>query len=60
MKILDLAFKGKVTLPLEKEQNFLKDFEDLLVKHEAYFDGIIRSYEFDECEIVEEIEEVRS
>ena len=56
MKILDLAFKGKVTLPLEKEQNF----EDLLVKHEAYFDGTIRSYEFDECEIVEEIEEVRS
>ena len=60
MKILDLAFKVKVTLPLENEQNFLKDFEDLLVKHEAYFDGTIRSYEFDECEIVEEIEEVRS
>lgn len=60
MKILDLAFKGKVTLSSEKEQDFLKDFEDLLVKHEAYFDGTIRSYEFDECEIVEEIEEVRS
>ena len=38
MKILDLAFKGKVTLPLEKEQDFLKDFEDLLAKHDAYFD----------------------
>ena len=58
MKILDLAFKGKVTLPLEKEQDFLKDFEDLLAKHDAYFDGTIRSY--DDCEIIEEIEEVRS
>ena len=49
MKILDLAFKGKV-----------KDFEDLLAKLDAYFDGTIRSYEFDDCEIIEEIEEVRS
>ena len=60
MKILDLAFKGKVNLPLEKEQDLLKDFEDLLAKHDAYFDGTIRSYEFDHCEIIEEIEEVRS
>ena len=60
MKILDLAFKGKVTLSSEKEQDFLKDFEDLLAKHDACFDGTIRSYEFDDCEIIEEIEEVRS
>lgn len=60
MKILDLVFKGKVTISLEKEKDFLKDFEDLLVKHDGYFDGTIKSYEFDECEIVEEVEEVRS
>ena len=60
MKILDLAFKGKVTLSSETEQDFLKDFEDLLAKHDAYFDGTIRAYEFDDCEIIEEIEEVRS
>lgn len=60
MKILDLVFKGKITIALEEEKDFLKDFEDLLVKHNAQFNGTIRSYEFDECEIIEEVEEVRS
>lgn len=60
MKILDLVFKGKITISLEKEKDFLKDFEDLLIKHDAYFDGTVKSYEFDECEIIEEVEEVRN
>ena len=51
--MVDVTINGVISFPkLSKE--FEKDFNDLLEKHSAYFQGSIRSYEFDEAEIFDE------
>lgn len=48
----DLVFKGKVSISDDKEQAFLEDFQHLLTSYKAIFTGNVRSYGFEEAEII--------
>ncbi len=52
----DLIFKGKVSLKNIQRDNFVRAFNDLLTKYDATFSGEVKSFEFDECEIIEDEE----
>lgn len=49
--MVDLVFKGKVIIP-QNEDDFLKDFDILLQKHNARFIGDAKVYQFDDCEVI--------
>lgn len=52
----DLIFKGKVSLENKQRDNFIRAFNDLLVSYNAQFSGEVKSFEFDDCEIIEDEE----
>jgi hypothetical protein len=47
----DIVIKGKIHVP-GSEDLFCEDFDKLLQKHNAMFDGSIKVYQFDDCEII--------
>lgn len=47
----DIVIKGKIHVP-ENEDLFYEDFDKLLQKHQAIFNGSIKAYQFDDCEII--------
>ena len=51
--MVDITFNGVITVPKDHDQ-FVKDFNDLLSKYSAYYKGQMRSYEFDEAEVIDE------
>lgn len=57
---VDIIFQGKIVVKKSKQEDLIKDFDELLKKHESYFQGSIHSFEFTECEVIEENEEVRN
>ena len=50
--MLDVIFKGRVTLDKEQKDEFLRNFQDILNKHNAQFFGECSIFEFDDCEII--------
>lgn len=50
---VDLVFQGKLSVPKELMEQFLQDFNAFLIEHDTEFDGRIRSFEFDQCEVIE-------
>ena len=56
----DINLKGIVQVPNNKEQQFLKDFDKFLNSKGYVFRGKITSFEFDDVEVIEEVEEVRN
>ena len=52
----DLIFKGKVSLENKQRDSFIRAFNDLLVSYNAQFSGEVKSFEFDDCEIIEDEE----
>lgn len=53
-EISDIVFRGKLIVETSKSEELLKDFDELLKKYDAEFHGEIHSFEFTNCEIVEE------
>lgn len=51
--MVDITINGVILFP-NTPVGFEKDFNDLLVKYSAHFQGSMRSYEFDEAEIIDE------
>lgn len=49
--MVDLVIKGKIFIP-GNEDAFCEDFDKFLDDHKAHFDGSIKIYQFDDCEIV--------
>ena len=47
----DVVIKGKIYVP-GNEDLFYEDFDKLLQKHDAHFDGSIKAYQFDDCEVI--------
>jgi hypothetical protein len=47
----DVVIKGKIYVP-GIEDLFYEDFDKLLQKHDARFDGSIKAYQFDDCEVI--------
>ena len=47
----DVVIKGKIYVP-GNEDSFYEDFDKLLQKHDARFDGSIKAYQFDDCEVI--------
>lgn len=47
----DIVIKGKIHVP-GSEDLFCEDFDKLLQRHNAMFDGSIKVYQFDDCEII--------
>lgn len=47
----DVVIKGKIYVP-GNEDLFYEDFDKLLQKHDACFDGSIKAYQFDDCEVI--------
>lgn len=58
--IVDLIFAGSISIPKEKVESFTKDFDDLLKTNSAEFNGTIKSYEFDDVEVIEDFEEIKN
>lgn len=54
----DINLRGTISVPNDQEQQFLKDFDEFLQSKGVTFRGKITSFEFDDVEIVEDIEEV--
>lgn len=53
MTYVDLVFQGKLSVPKEDMEQFLQDFDEFLRNHKTEFDGRIRSFEFESCEVIE-------
>lgn len=53
MTYVELVFSGKLSVPKDVTDKFLQDFEIFLQEHDVEFDGKIRSYEFEQCEVLE-------
>ena len=47
----DVVIKGKIYVP-GNEDLFYEDFDKLLQKYDARFDGSIKAYQFDDCEVI--------
>lgn len=58
-EIVDIILQGKIVVKKSKQEDLLKDFDELLKKWEAYFQGSVHSFEFTDCEVIEENEEMR-
>lgn len=54
--MIDIILKGKISISSENRDKFLRAFDDLLVQNNATYIGTVKSYEFDEVEIVEDEE----
>lgn len=53
--MVDLVIKGEISIP-GNEDAFCKDFDMILGKHQARFNGTIKVYQFDDCEVVSDEE----
>lgn len=51
--MVDVTINGVIKFPKSLE-GFEKDFNDLLTKYSAHFKGQLRSFEFDEAEVIDE------
>lgn len=58
--MIDIVFNGAIQINNDQEKTFLEDFDKFLSTHNARFKGTIRAFEFDEAEIIEEVEEMRN
>ena len=53
MTYVDLFFQGKLSVPKKDLEKFLQDFEQFLHDHKTEFDGKIKSFEFEPCEVID-------
>lgn len=51
--MVDFVLNGKIILEDYNLNKFQEDFAQLLYKYQTVFKGEIRSYSFEECEIIE-------
>lgn len=51
--MIEVIFKGTVSIDNENEPKFIEDFKGLLSKYNALYSGEIRAYEFDDVEVIE-------
>lgn len=58
--MIDISLNGTISIPNEFVDKFIKDLDEFLINHNSQFHGSIRYHEFDDCEIIEENEEMSS
>jgi hypothetical protein len=51
--MVDITINGVISFP-NTPNEFAKDFNDLLGKYSAHFKGQMRSYEFDDAEVIDD------
>ena len=52
--MFDIVLKGVISVPNENKDSFVQDLNEFLNSKEAMFRGEIRTYEFDDAEIIED------
>lgn len=55
--MIQIVFKGKFSFDDSNSSDFIKDVEDLVVKHKGTYVGMISRFQFDDCEIIEDEED---
>lgn len=52
----DILFNGSISVPTGQDETLIEDFNKFLAAHNVQFRGIVRITEFDDVEIIEDIE----
>lgn len=51
--MIDIIFNGKIVIEDHNFNEFREDFAQLLRKYQTNFKGELRSFVFEECEVIE-------
>lgn len=52
--MIQIVFKGKFSFDDSEAPAFIKDIEKLIATHGGSYEGAITSFQFDDCEVVED------
>lgn len=52
--MIQIVFRGKFSFDDKTSSDFIKDVEELVVKHKGSYEGTITRFQFDDCEIIED------
>lgn len=52
--MIQIVFKGKFSFDNSKASEFIKDIEKLIATHGGNYEGAITSFQFDDCEVIED------
>lgn len=53
--MIQITFRGKFTFDEESSLKFIEDVENLIVKHKGIYEGAITRFQFEDCEIIEDV-----